>query len=503
MQTTFPELASSMGKVIPMAGAMQLSQEELFGAMATLTGVTGTTAEVSTQLRGVLQGLIKPTDGMSASLKKMGFENGTSAIETLGLKGTLDKLKESVGGSDAELIKMFGSVEAGTAVLALTGSQADNFTAKTEAMAKAAGSTTKAFKIQQATVDAMMKKMNASFDVVMITLGEQLLPMFNKFLNWVILHMPEIQAFIDSAIKVAADVMQSLSNLINDVLIPKFQKIIDIVKDIADNIFPSMGDGSFDLEETVKSLVTKGLDILIGALAWVRDNMPLVKGAIKGVTTVWLIQKGVLLAHNIVMAAHKVAQLASIVLNGTEASTTGLATAALIIHKAALVAGTAAQWLFNAAMTANPIAIVVVALATLGAGIALVVTHWKDIVTWIEKAWNWLTKWNGEPAEDKNTTVTTTFRSEGSVGARPGEGYNANGTDNWRGGLSWVGEEGPELVNLPKGSQVVPNKESMAMTNNKGLTLTIGTFVNNGKEDIEELAEELEFYRKKKSIARG
>jgi len=38
-------------------------------------------------------------------------------------------------------------------------------------------------------------------------------------------------------------------------------------------------------------------------------------------------------------------------------------------------------------------------------------------------------------------------------------GKNALGTDNWRGGLSWVGERGPELVNLPMGSQVIPNSK--------------------------------------------
>lgn len=36
-------------------------------------------------------------------------------------------------------------------------------------------------------------------------------------------------------------------------------------------------------------------------------------------------------------------------------------------------------------------------------------------------------------------------------------GKNADGTDSWRGGLTWVGERGRELVNLPKGSQVIPN----------------------------------------------
>lgn len=35
-----------------------------------------------------------------------------------------------------------------------------------------------------------------------------------------------------------------------------------------------------------------------------------------------------------------------------------------------------------------------------------------------------------------------------------GIGINARGTSYWRGGLSWVGEEGPELVDIPTGSKV-------------------------------------------------
>lgn len=39
----------------------------------------------------------------------------------------------------------------------------------------------------------------------------------------------------------------------------------------------------------------------------------------------------------------------------------------------------------------------------------------------------------------------------------------ATGTDSWRGGWSWVGEQGPELVNVPRGAQVVPADRSAAM----------------------------------------
>lgn len=58
---------------------------------------------------------------------------------------------------------------------------------------------------------------------------------------------------------------------------------------------------------------------------------------------------------------------------------------------------------------------------------------------------------NGAPGGILGSLVT------GLMGAAvPG---NAAGNDNWRGGLSIVGEHGPELVNLPKGSQVSPTQD--------------------------------------------
>lgn len=66
-------------------------------------------------------------------------------------------------------------------------------------------------------------------------------------------------------------------------------------------------------------------------------------------------------------------------------------------------------------------------------------------------------------------------------------GHNAGGTDNWRGGLTWVGESGPELVNLPKGSQIVSAQESR---NYGGDTFYISIDAKNVKEfnDIVEMA---------------
>ena len=40
--------------------------------------------------------------------------------------------------------------------------------------------------------------------------------------------------------------------------------------------------------------------------------------------------------------------------------------------------------------------------------------------------------------------------------------WNAGGSQNWRGGLTWVGEAGPELVSLPQGSRIYNAQESRA-----------------------------------------
>ena len=52
------------------------------------------------------------------------------------------------------------------------------------------------------------------------------------------------------------------------------------------------------------------------------------------------------------------------------------------------------------------------------------------------------------------------YRYDSAAGGWVG---NAGGTDNWRGGLTWVGEAGPELVSLPAGSQIYSAQESRNM----------------------------------------
>lgn len=51
-----------------------------------------------------------------------------------------------------------------------------------------------------------------------------------------------------------------------------------------------------------------------------------------------------------------------------------------------------------------------------------------------------------------------------SIRATASVGHNASGTDNWRGGLTWVGERGPELALLPAGTRIWSHDQSMSMS---------------------------------------
>lgn len=206
-QTTFPELARSIGVVVPLAKASGTSMEEMFGAMATLTGVTGNTSEVATQLRATLQALLVPTKDMSEAMKAVGFESGKTAIEQYGLNEVLQRLGAHTKGDTEQLAKMFSSIEAINAVLALTGAQAGEFTSRIQAMEEAQGASTIAFEIQQQSVKAMTDRLKASLQVVGVELGEQFLPLLQSLLEWVMQYLPQIQAFFEVAFQAIGAVL--------------------------------------------------------------------------------------------------------------------------------------------------------------------------------------------------------------------------------------------------------------------------------------------------------
>lgn len=178
-QTTFPELAASIGKVIPLTAELGVSQEELFAVMATGTGVTGKAAEVSTQLRGIMQSLMSPTADMTTLLEDMGYESGKAMLAEKGLAGTLEIVKKAADASNVPLQKYISSIEGQTLALALTGTQSDTYIEKLAAMRDSIGLTDVAFKEQTEGINKAGFAFNQAKQQIMVLaqeIGDVLLP---------------------------------------------------------------------------------------------------------------------------------------------------------------------------------------------------------------------------------------------------------------------------------------------------------------------------------------
>jgi phage-related protein len=69
----------------------------------------------------------------------------------------------------------------------------------------------------------------------------------------------------------------------------------------------------------------------------------------------------------------------------------------------------AAQWALNAALDANPIGLVILALAALVAAVALVITNWDTIVAFFKGIWDQVWKWTSDRITDVRNFIVSTW----------------------------------------------------------------------------------------------
>lgn len=175
-QTTFPELASSVTRVTASAKELGVEIESVFGVFATLTGVTGETAEVSTQLAGIFAALQRESKELKDVFKVLGVDGAKQLIAENGLRGALLKIKSAADQLGLSMIQVFGRVESSNAVLALTGSQSENLRKKLLELKDAAGATELAYKEMTDTLQNAFDRIKNVFNLFVIALGEGYAP---------------------------------------------------------------------------------------------------------------------------------------------------------------------------------------------------------------------------------------------------------------------------------------------------------------------------------------
>ena len=170
--TSFEEMAQALPRVSGDAATLGVSVDELMATFASLTGVTGGTAEVSTQLAAVFTALVKPSSEATKMAQQMGIEFNAAAIKSAGgFRQFLTQLDASVKGyaqssgmlSKEVYAKLFGSAESLRAIGQLTTQQKDKFAENAEAMKGSAGTMEESFKMVDSTSSATIQKMENSW----------------------------------------------------------------------------------------------------------------------------------------------------------------------------------------------------------------------------------------------------------------------------------------------------------------------------------------------------
>lgn len=152
--TSFEQLAAALPRVSGNAATLGVSIDELMASFATLTGVSGNTAEVSTQLAAIFTALVKPSSEATKMAQEMGIQFDAAAIKAAGgmqnfltqLSADISSYASSHNMLEQEIYgKLFGSAESLRALTPLTGELASKFGENVEAMAGSAGSIDQAF----------------------------------------------------------------------------------------------------------------------------------------------------------------------------------------------------------------------------------------------------------------------------------------------------------------------------------------------------------------------
>lgn len=311
------------------------------------------------------------------------------------------------------------------------------------------------------TATGIVDNLQAKIGQGLLPIGEQFLGLFNNRLGPALLvfadtTLPKITAGVQTGIDFFTNWRDNLGSFVDWIgatdfggpIVESFPELISLGRDAAgifqDKIWPAVknvsailvqaaedtGISTWGLFVSTLKLVTPVIDwvsgLVLGLSDFLRENQLLVNGIVVAFTA-WKVITGIITAVT-------VAQTAFMAISYGAAGATYAQGAALLIYRGAMLAGsiatgvmTAAQWAFNVAASANPIGLIIIAVAALIAIIILLVMNWDTVIKFLGDTWNGFVGW-------------FTGVMEGFAGWWTGvwEGFLGFVSDLWNGWVSFV-----------------------------------------------------------------
>lgn len=410
--TNVSMLGESFKNVAATAGAMGYSMQDTTTALGVMANAGIKGADAGTSLRGVLTRLAKPTKEVDVAMSALGL----SAVNADGSMKPLSQLipemqNKFAGLTDAEkgqYATMIAGKNALSGFLSLVNSSPDDFASLSDAINNSSGAAQSMADTMNDTVSGKLTLLKSQFEGVKIAIFDALgssqfkgvLQSMSDGLGAVTPYVTTLTVAIGnglfSAIQTISGIASTVFNAVKTA-IENNGPAIESLKSAFDNVKGSIVN-AFSGEGTnlIQTLANVTIPTLCNALSFAMNSAAGVISVLKTFSPVIAGIVGAVTLYKAIVITCTAVEKAEVIVMGLKKAITVSSGAVIAAYTAAhwaLSAGygvaTAAQWALNAAMTANPIGVVVVAI---GALIAIGVALYKNWDVVKEKA---LALWNG------------------------------------------------------------------------------------------------------------
>ena len=176
-KTNISQLAQGFGAVAGTVANAGIKIDEYLASIAAMTTTGLPAAQAHTQIRAAIAGMTRETELSSAVLKKLGAKTFKDLIaQSGGMVPAFARISDVLGGNDAAMIKLFGSVEAYNAVISLTKGQNEAYVATLDDMRNGSNEVDRAFSKQAKTFKNSMAIYSNQIGRMQTIIGESLAP---------------------------------------------------------------------------------------------------------------------------------------------------------------------------------------------------------------------------------------------------------------------------------------------------------------------------------------
>jgi TP901 family phage tail tape measure protein len=280
-KVSFEDLANRLYNVVPTAQALGISFGEVGAAIAAMTAQGVPASVATTQLRQMFVELSKEGGKTSTLFKEL---SGKSFREFIAGGGTVQEalqlLEKHAGAANVGINDLFGSVEAGSGALVLTGRGTEAFTEALATMEDSAGATQSAYETMEQGINRQLEKLAADFNVIVLDIAGALVPVVNDYI------LPALRGIVDGIKTVmswfgaAADSPDSLVGSLRGSLAPAveyFQGKLDDLQAWWDDHSPAFLAAwdalSASIQWSIENIVTPIATALVPVLDFFQEKL--------------------------------------------------------------------------------------------------------------------------------------------------------------------------------------------------------------------------------------